>query len=200
MTASAASLALPIAHSPVVDDRELLARIRRGDEGAFDTLFRQYYAPLVALAESLLRRRAEAEEVVQDVMLELWRRRETLVIEETWRAYLFRAARNRALNELRHERVAQLAEPFVRGEESVGPAAHAQLVAEELDNAIVRAVAALPDPVRETFELSLKSGLKYNEIASVLGVSVKTVEARMGRALKELRERLAPWLPEGDAV
>ena len=52
--------------------------------------------------------------------------------------------------------------------------------------------------MRETFELSRKSGLKYNEIASVLGISVKTVEARMGRALKELRERLAPWLPEGD--
>lgn len=198
MTASALSIARPIAQSPVVDDRELLARIRRGDEGAFDALFRQYYGPLVALAESLLRRRAEAEEIVQDVMLELWRRRETLVIEETWRAYLFRAARNRALNELRHEKVAQLAEPLVRGEDSVGPAAHAQVVAAELDDAIVRAVAALPGPVRETFELSRKNGLTYGEIAGVLGISVKTVEARMGRALKDLRERLAPWLPEGE--
>jgi RNA polymerase sigma-70 factor (ECF subfamily) len=179
-----------------VDDRELLARIRRGDKRAFDALFREYYGPLVGLAESLLRRRAEAEEVVQDVMLELWRRRETLAIDESWRAYLFRAVRNRALNELRHERVAELAAPFVRGESSVSPTAHAQVVAEELDDAIVRSVAGLPEPVREVFELSRKNGLKYAEIANVLGISVKTVEARMGRALKELRERLAPWLPE----
>ena len=188
----------PLEHRPVVDDRELLARIRRGDESAFDALFREYYGPLVGLAESLLRRQAEAEEVVQDVMPELWRRRETLAIDESWRAYLFRAVRNRALNELRHERVAELAAPFVRGESSVGPTAHAQLVAEELEGAIVRAVAGLSGPVREVFELSRRDGLKYAEIASVLGISVKTVEARMGKALKELRERLAPWLPESE--
>ncbi|MFI5312065.1 MAG: sigma-70 family RNA polymerase sigma factor, partial [Gemmatimonadales bacterium] len=139
------------------DDRALLDRIRRGDQGAFDTLFRQFYGPLVGLAESLLRRRAEAEEVVQDVMLELWRRREALVIDESWRAYLFRAVRNRALNELRHERVAHLAEPLVRGESSVGPSAQSQVVADELQEAIVRAVAGLPDPVREVFELSRKN-------------------------------------------
>ena len=188
----------PFKQRPVLDDRELLARIRRGDESAFDALFREYYGPLVGLAESLLRRRAEAEEVVQDVMFELWRRRETLAIDESWRAYLFRAVRNRALNELRHERVAELAVPFVRGESSAGPTALAGLVAEELDDAIVRSVAGLSAPVRDVFELSRKSGLKYAEIASVLGISVKTVEARMGRALKELRERLAPWLPEGE--
>jgi RNA polymerase sigma-70 factor (ECF subfamily) len=188
----------PFKQRPVLDDRELLARIRLGDESAFDALFREYYGPLVGLAESLLRRQAEAEEVVQDVMLELWRRRETLAIDESWRAYLFRAVRNRALNELRHERVAELAVPFVRGESSVRATALAGLVAEELDDAIVRSVAGLSEPVREVFELSRKSGLTYAEIARVLGISVKTVEARMGRALKELRERLAPWLPESE--
>lgn len=188
----------PFKQRPVLDDRELLARIRLGDESAFDALFREYYGPLVGLAESLLRRQAEAEEVVQDVMLELWRRRETLAIDESWRAYLFRAVRNRALNELRHERVAELAVPFVRGESSVGATALAGLVAEELDDAIVRSVAGLSEPVREVFELSRKSGLTYAEIARVLGISVKTVEARMGKALKELRERLAPWLPESE--
>jgi len=179
-----------------VDDRELLARLRRGDEPAFDALFREYYAPLVGLAESLLGTRAAAEEIVQDVMLEVWRRRETIQLEESWRAYLFRAARNRALNEIRHQRVRQKSEPYTRSEESVDASALNELVGDELTAAVNAAVAALDEPVREVFTLSRSNGLKYAEIANVLGVSVKTVEARMTRALKELRERLAPWLAD----
>jgi RNA polymerase sigma-70 factor (ECF subfamily) len=60
-----------------------------------------------------------------------------------------------------------------------------------------QAVADLPDEVRETFLMSRVDGLTYAEIAAAVGMSVKTVEARMGRALRLVRERLAPWLPEG---
>lgn len=176
-------------------DRELLARIRQGDEQAFDALFRQYYTPLVGFTESLLRSRAVAEEIVQDVMLEVWRRRETLEIDLTWRSYLFRAARNRALNDLRHARVAQRAEPFVRGAESEEATTPADLEANELDHAFRQALQELPEPVRDVFLMSRRDHLKYGEIAAALGISVKTVEARMGRALKELRLQLRDWLP-----
>ena len=181
-----------------MDDRELLDRLRRGDRTAFDTIFRAHYAPLVRLVEALLRERATAEEVVQDVLLELWRRRETLAVEDSLRAYLYRAGRNRALNALRHERVQRRSEPQLAGESSRPATAHAQLVEEEIAAAAAGALAALPAEVRETFELSRAHGLRYAEIASTLGVSVKTVEARMGRALRALRERLAPWLPDAD--
>ncbi len=179
------------------EDRLRLARMREGDEGAFDALFRIYYGPLVGLAESMLRTRAQAEEVVQDVMLELWRRRESIVVTETVRAYLFRSARNRALNELRRAKVAKRGEPFARVDEVTLPTAHVEMVHEELDQAISAALEALSPPVRETFVLSRTEGLKYGEIAERLGISVKTVEARMGKALKELRVSLASWLPEG---
>lgn len=179
------------------EDGRCLARMRAGDEGAFDQLFRRYYGPLVGLAESLVQNRAQAEEVVQDVMLELWRRRETLQITDTVRAYLFRSSRNRALNELRRARVAKRGEPYARGEELTLPTAHADLVHEELEQAIRSALDALSPPIRETFDLSRTEGLRYAEIAERLGLSVKTVEARMGRALKELRASLAEWLPEG---
>ena len=72
-----------------MSDRELLDRLRGGDQQAFDTIFRTWYAPLVRLAEGMLRDRAVAEEVVQDVMLELWRRREVLAAEGSPQAYLF---------------------------------------------------------------------------------------------------------------
>jgi RNA polymerase sigma-70 factor (ECF subfamily) len=177
-----------------VDDGELLARLRRGDEGAFDAVFRAYYGALVGLAEGMLRHRAVAEEVVQDVMLELWRRRETLAVEESLRAYLFQATRNRALNHLRHRKVEHRGEPHARGESVTPAAADALLAEEEIDVAVRRAVAGLPDRCREVFELSRVHGLTYAEIARTLGISVKTVEAQMGKALKVLREKLGAYL------
>jgi len=179
-----------------VDDRDLLSRIRQGDQGAFDVLFRAHYAPLVRHVEGMLRRRDVAEEVVQDVMLELWRRRETLVVDDSLRAYLYRATRNRALNHLRHEAIVRRSEPELTpdGESGGGPRADTVLVDEEIDVAVRQAVAELPDRCREVFELSRVRGLKYAEIATALGISVKTVEAQMGKALRLLRERLAPWL------
>jgi RNA polymerase sigma-70 factor (ECF subfamily) len=183
-----------------VDERELLGRIRQGDEDAFDAIFRAHYPPLVGMAEGMLRSRAVAEEIVQDVMLELWRRRQALPVEESLRAYLFRATRNRALNHLRHRRVERLGEPHAAGAAVDPPRAPAALVEEEIDAALREAVADLPDRCREVFELSRVHGLRYAEIAGALGISVKTVEAQMGKALRLLRERLAPWLPGGSGT
>jgi len=143
----------------------------------------------------MLRDRAIAEELVQDVMLELWRRRETLAPEGSPQAYLFQATRNRVLNHLRHLKIEQRSEPEVRSEAS-SPHADAAVVEEELDVAVHRAVQSLPDRCREVFELSRVHGLKYSEIARQLGISVKTVEAQMGKALRTLREQLAAWLPD----
>ena len=71
------------------------------------------------------------------------------------------------------------------------------MVEEELAAALKEAMGALPERCREVFELSRVQGLRYAEIAAVLGISIKTVEGQMGRALRILRERLAPWLPGG---
>src|SRR5215208_8302170 len=80
---------------------EVLARLRAGDQQAFDDVFRAHYAALVRFAEGVVRHRAVAEEVVQDVMLQLWRRREALAPDSSLQAYLYQATRNRALNHLR---------------------------------------------------------------------------------------------------
>jgi RNA polymerase sigma-70 factor (ECF subfamily) len=179
-------------------EASLLARLRAGDESAFDVVFRTYYGSLVGFAESLLHSREAAEDLAQDVMLELWRRREQLVLTDSLRSYLLRAVRNRAFNELRRVKTAKRKEPLVRDDEATPALGALRLEDEELDAAIAGAVDALPAPLRETFVMSRREGLKYQEIATRLGVSVKTVEARMGKALKELRDRLAAWLPGGE--
>lgn len=182
----------------VVDERELLAGIRAGDEHAFDAVFREHYASLVRCAQAMLHRRDIAEEIVQDVLLALWQRRDTLVVEDSLRAYLFRATRNRALNHLRHLSIERRAEPELSMVEVPDAPAPAALVGEEIDAALRAAIRALPPRCREVFELSRVSGLRYAEIALTLGISVKTVEAQMGKALKVLRWELADFLPDGE--
>jgi RNA polymerase sigma-70 factor, ECF subfamily len=176
-------------------DRELLDSLRTGSRAAFDAIFRAHYAPLFAVARRMLTDPGSAEDVVQDVMLELWRRRETLAIETTLRSYLFRATRNRALNRIRHEQVARRAEPLLARNRAVE--ADRRVHEQELARAVRSAVAELPARCREVFELSRVHGLKYAEIADVMSISIKTVEAQMGKALRLMRERLAPWLPQG---
>ena len=179
-----------------MDERDLLARIRGGDQTAFDSVFREHYASLVRCAEAMLRRRDVAEEVVQDVLLALWQRRDTLVVDDSLRAYLFRATRNRSLNHLRHAAIERKAEPELSAVEPPDAPGPAALVDEEIAAALRSAMDHLPPRCREVFELSRVHGLRYAEIASTLGISVKTVEAQMGKALRILRERLAPWLPD----
>lgn len=183
-----------------MEERELLDRLRRGDDAAYEAIFRQWYAPLVATTAALLRDRGPAEEVVQDVMLELWRRRETLTFEQSIRAYLFQASRNRALNYLRRQRVETRGEPTIAAGLPTPPQADTGLREDELRVAIQDAIGGLPDRCREVFELSRIQGLKYSEIATTLGISVKTVEAQMGKALRVMREKLAPWLPAGGSL
>jgi RNA polymerase sigma-70 factor (ECF subfamily) len=176
-------------------ERELQERIRAGDEGAFDAVFQSHYPHLVRMAESIVGERALAEEIAQDVMLEFWRRRESLDVQQTFRAYLIRATRNRALNHIRHQRIVAREAAVAALDSPSSPSAEEELLGVELERAVREAIDGLSDNCREVFQLSRESGLKYAEIAATLEISVKTVEKRMGQALAELRDRLAAWLP-----
>ncbi len=193
-----ASAAAAAGFPPEEEQRALFARLARGDEAAFDTIFRTWYAPLVRVATYMLRDAGVAEEVVQDVLLEVWRRRETLAFEQEPRRYLMRATRNRALNHVRHDAVAARAAARDVSEESHAATAPAMVDAVELEMAIAQAVATLPDRCRAVFELSRRHHMSYAQIAEALDIAPKTVENQMGKALRMLRVALAEWLPGGD--
>jgi RNA polymerase sigma-19 factor, ECF subfamily len=177
-----------------MEDPELLRRIQAGDEGAYDAAFRTWYPALVRVADAILRDFDAAEEVAQDVMVQLWRRRHLLDAALSLRAYLLRSIRNRALNHLRHAKVRRDTAAEVQGlyDEPLG--SDQPIVANELADAVRIALRELPPRCREIFQMSRVDGLKYAEIAEALDISPKTVEAQMGKALKILRARLAGWL------
>lgn len=179
-----------------------MVRIRAGDPQAFEALFRAHYEPLVRFALGLLKSHAAAEEVVQEIFLNVWKQRARLDVQRTVRAYLFGATRNRAINSLRHARYEeQLAvsmntdpNPTTRSVTPRMVGADERVRTRELRAAIARAIEELPMRRRETFVLSREHQMTYEQIADVMGVSVKTVEEQIGRAIKSLRAALLPWL------
>ncbi len=181
--------------TPDPTDRLLFERIRTGDASAFETLVRTHSASLVTFANAYVDSRAVAEELVQDLFCWLWDHRFETPVPRSVRAYLFGSLRNRALNHLRHQRVSIEFEAAVaRGRRIEAPAADADLLASDLADALRRTVREMPVRCREVFTLVRDEHLAYAEVAEVLGISPKTVEIHMSRALALLRARLAPWL------
>ena len=168
---------------------DLLAAIAAGDEAAFQGLFREWYSRLADHAWRLLGERDAAEDAVQEVFVALWRGRERLPEASALPGYLHRAVRNRSLNQLR-SRKGEVADPDGRMSSGVEPDAPRRLEEEQLAQQLATALATLPPRTREVFLLSREQGLTYAAIAETLGISVKTVETLMGRAIRALREKL----------
>jgi RNA polymerase sigma-70 factor (ECF subfamily) len=163
----------------------------------FDAMVRAHYGRLCSFVYRLVNSRTEAEDVVQALFARIWVRESDFDYLDPL-PYLYRAARNAALTHIRDERLharrlGMLEPPAVESR----PTAASGAEQADLARAIDRAVAALPSRCRQIFSMSREQSLTYGEIARTLGISVKTVETQMGRALRSLRTALAPYLPLG---
>ena len=183
-------------------DEELVQRIRGGEKEAFETLYRAYFVDLCEFTYRYVRLPAVCEEIVQDLFLNIWRRRDNLSPKGSIRSYLYKSARNGALDYLKHLEVQreylknyklekQLEWELLKLESAAGILEEEEGV--ELSEAVRSAIASLPDQRRTIFLLSREDGLTYREIAEILDISVKTVETQMGRALATLRTLLAEY-------
>ena len=163
-----------------------------GDEQtrSFTELVRRHYAGLVDFAYGYLKSGADAEDVVQDVLLRVWARRAQTLPASSVRAYLYRAVRNRALNALRNARQ-NVELPSTYQGASV-PSHDLQL--RELARDFRAAMEELPPRQQEAYRLSRLYGLTYEEISEVMGTSVNTVRSQISAALKHFRTRLAGHL------
>lgn len=178
-----------------IDESRLLEAFAKGDKKSFEKLFREYYDPTCRYVMRIIRDQDTTEEIVQSTFVNLWEKREMIRSDISFRSYLFRAAYNTALNYIKHQkvvarhvaskqdRIVEVKKNFVSHQPDF-----------ELQKRITHAVEELPPQCQRVFRLSREEGLKYHEIAEELGISKKTVEVHMGKALKMLRESLGDYL------
>lgn len=168
-----------------------------GDEQTFDAMVRAHYGRLCDFVYRYVRSRATAEDIVQDIFVRILRS-ERFDYDDPL-PYLYRAARNGAASHVRQQRTRERLRAQA-GSAAGSRRAEAEAEYHELAEAVDHAIDSLPARAREIFTMSRVQGLTYAEIARTLGLSIKTVDNQMGRALKLLRVRLAPYLPVGAAL
>lgn len=177
-------------------DSSWVDRIRAGDERAFEAMFRHYHERLCRFAAALVRSPETAEEIVQDVFLNVWSSRHDWQVRSGITAYLYGAARNRALNYLAHRRIERAHEQRALREQAMAPVAtppaDESLVRRQTAAAVQEAIDQLPERARLVVTLRWQHQLRHAEIAEVMGISVKGVENQLSRALEMLRRHLGP--------
>jgi RNA polymerase sigma-70 factor, ECF subfamily len=167
------------------------------DELAFELLFRKYYIRLFNFANKFIANSAESEEIVQEVFLNIWNKRDQLQLDEVIRPYLFKSIQNLCFNFLKHKKLIDNYYSIIEvvyKNQSEEFNTYESLLYTELQEKVDVAIQSLPDQCRKIFQMSRQDGLKYNEIATELGISVKTVETQMSRALSKLKDELRDYL------
>jgi RNA polymerase sigma-70 factor, ECF subfamily len=180
-----------------LNDTHFIGLLAKRDESAFETIFKDNFKKLQSYAITIVSDENVAEEMVQNVFFKLWDRVEKINIQSSIAAYLYRAVYNESCNYLKHQKVKQGFFNYTKHAMSdiSTEKASKKILVTELEQRIKNALNNLPEQCRTVFQLSRFEELKYQQIADTLGISIKTVEAQMGKALKIMRVKLVDYLP-----
>lgn len=169
----------------------LLKALREGKKEALAGAFDWYYKDLVLFAGNYIRNLPQCEDIVQTVFIRLWEERAGLRIESSLKSYLIRAVRNTCLDYIRHRNVRDRYRAYVFRTGILGECdTEHYILHSELQYRFKKALERLPEEQRLCFEMSRMEGIRYEEIAERLHISVRTVENRIGEALRQLKLEL----------
>lgn len=165
-------------------------------EEVYERMFAEWYGALYRYAFSVMRDAAVAEEIVQSVFCVIWEKRKRLPPHRSLKAYLFGCVYYECVNWMRQRKKARILQLHLwhGANQQLADSANAEIEYGELEKRLDKALSELPERCRAIFFLSRMGQLGYKEIATQLGISVKTVEGQMSKALKHLRKRLADLL------
>lgn len=179
-----------------LSDDELLVLIKQDKLSAFKELYTRYWKKLYAEAYKRLSSKELAEEIVQELFTNVWLQRHTRQINSTVGGYLYNTVANRVIDEYRKEVVrSRHREAMLLVQPEADNITEDTIMLRDLTFAIETEVSLLPDKCREVYELSRNEYKSNKEIALLLGISEKTVENQLTKALKRLRVGLSNYLP-----
>ncbi|PWV54316.1 RNA polymerase sigma-70 factor [Chitinophaga sp. S165] len=162
------------------------------DSGLLEQYFFEYFEVLHTYAYTILKDNDAAKDVVQSVFIQLWQKREELNIKQSVRSYLYVATHNHCLNYIKSKKTRQRHyDQFASGEDESTTTLEESMALSDLKKEVLAAMKSLPEKCREIFYKSRFEEKSYAEIAVELNISVKTVEAQMGKALRILRTILS---------
>lgn len=163
------------------------------DGNVLEGYFRQYFEVLHRYACTIVKDSDEAKDVVQNVFLQLWQRKNDISIQQSVRSYLYTATHNTSLNSLRSSKTRAAHQQGAVAQTGYTGNMQEEIDSREIRKEILAALDHLPDKCRMIFYKNRFEEKTYAEIAAELDISVKTVEAQMGKALRILREVLSQW-------
>ncbi|MBK8668738.1 MAG: RNA polymerase sigma-70 factor [Saprospiraceae bacterium] len=164
--------------------------IKSNPERALQYLYESQYETLCKQVYLILKDENVAEDIVQEVFVEVWKKREDLNILTSIEPYLKRACRNRALNYIRDNAIKWEEESALLDQEDTGFTSEQYMNADDLNKEIQTIISEMPEKCGIVFSLSRYEEMNYATIAKELGISVKTVENQISKALKILREQI----------
>jgi RNA polymerase sigma-70 factor (family 1) len=180
----------------VYSDLELVTGLREGNELVFESIFKNYYERLCNYANTFINDITEAEEMVQGTFMTLWEKHDVIDVHTSLKSYLYRAVHNNCLNHIKHTHIKrEYNSEYLHYADIEYEQVSNELMGKELELKINTAINSLPPQCRTVFKMSRYENLTYNEIAEKMGISVKTIENHMIKALRTLRVELKEYLP-----
>jgi RNA polymerase sigma-70 factor (ECF subfamily) len=178
-----------------ISEKDLIVRLKSGDQTAFELLFHYYYPGLVIYSSQFTADQDESEEIVQEFFLRFWQKHQQLIVCDSLKSFLFTSVRNSSLNFLKHKKIE---ERYLK-ELAVLSARHLSYdpdlyVLSELQEKIRSSIECLPEQCRKIFVMNRIQGMKNEEIALELNLSKRTVETQISKALKVLRVQLKDYV------
>ena len=177
-------------------ENELVEQIKNGNKDAFENIFKEHYSHLCSYTNKFVLDLDAAEEVVQELFFQIWQKKEDLNITTSLKSYLFRAAHNSSLNYIKHQNIQlKYKEQTLAEHHELSYQQYGYSEINELQDRIRKAIDKLPPERRKVFVMNRFEELSYKEVAEKLGLSIKTVENQIGKALKFLRDELKDYIP-----
>lgn len=176
-----------------INEQILLAALKYDSQEAFSLIFRRYYTELVLFAGTFFLNQNDCEDIIQNVFYKIWKERQSLEVTHSLKAYLFTLVKNQCLDELRHRKV-RLAYETDAHLQILELSPYDYILYSDLRKNLDSSLAKMPTAEREALLMSRVDKLKYSDIAKKLNVSVRTVEVRISKALKFLKNDLKEFL------